>query len=686
MNEAEDPWGAEPAWAREDYHDDDEEDGAPIWFGAQHVVALIDCSRPDMYVPCIEYSSNSDDDDAITLITPLDAALVACERLCRDRVLRVATQKAGKRDGVGVLLYGTQKPHHGDDEEEEDDEHHAIEQQSSTQALVELYPPGVTQIRTLRSCLNDTIRGRQRALEDEFVVNDDGQAQEVDGSRPIRLALQEANKVFSDAKFVKSPRVTSIKNPADKKSIWIFTNHDNPAMLPDELRQLTQMMQDIAEGGTEFVMWALPKANSSGDGAAFDSSLVYDKLCHQVYAAHKFSMVDMLENVGFQGKKPRRVYNMPMLLPDWKNHKDEAGISVDFYKLVQEQKKPQLKWIHQSTKQQTERVTQTIIKETGEVVKTTGDTVAVSEERILYFATFGTDQVPISPYDVAAIKKASNADTGTSSLILLGFKPQNAIPITHTVDKTYFIYPNDEGAEGSTEAFANLHAAMIRKNVVAIGELLTRVTTSSRMVAIFPQAERLDDEGDQVTPPGMIVVSLPYEDDVRKMQQETEEDAATDDLIQEAIDLIRHQRLDDIEVGLNFENAAIHRFWNYIEAVALETTTPTKEQFETELNEEEVMKVAGAQIEAFRDSLPEDVKVVKKSRAAPRKRKIAEAAPDESGMDWAQLYSTDSLDSCKVDALKSYLRSIGARMGGRKEELVFRVSNSISEKLQNGEL
>jgi ATP-dependent DNA helicase 2 subunit 1 len=331
-------------------------------------------------------------------------------------------------------------------------------------------------------------------------------------------------------------------------------------------------------------------------------------------------------------------------------------------------------------------VTQTIIKETGEVVKTTGDMAAVSEERILHFANFGTDRVPISPHDVASIKKASNAGTDTNSLILLGFKPQNAIPITHTVDKTYFIYPNDEGAEGSTDAFANLHAAMLRKKVVAIGELLTRVTTSSRMVAIFPQAERLDDEGDQVTPPGMIVVSLPYEDDVRKMQQENEEDAATEDLIQEAIDLIRHQRLDDIEIGVNFENAAIQRFWNYIEAVALETTIPTKEQFETELNEEEVMKVAGAQIKAFRDSLPEDVKVVKKSRAAPRKRKAAEAVPDESGVDWAHLYTADSLDSCKVDALKSYLRSVGARMGGRKEELVFRVSKSISERLQNGEL
>lgn len=339
-------------------------------------------------------------------------------------------------------------------------------------------------------------------------------------------------------------------------------------------------------------------------------------------------------------------------------------------------------------------MTQTIIKDTGEVVKTTGAGEAVAQstvgiDRILNFATFGTDRVSISPDDVAKIKKASNAGTDRSSLIILGFKPQDAIPINLTVDKSYFIYPNDEEAEGSTDAFANLHAAMLRKKVVAIGELLTRITTSSRMVAIFPQAEQKEVEEDgfeeQITPPGMIVVNLPFEDDVRKIESDSG-NAASEDLVEEAIDLIRHQKLEGIEVGVNFENAAIEKFWSYIEAVALETTIPAKEQHETELNEQEVLNVAGAQIEAFRDSLPDDVKVEKKSMGQPRKRKTAELVADESGLDWVQLYSTDSIPDCKVDDLKSYLKSVGARLGGRKDDLVIRVSQSISDKVQRGEL
>ena len=331
-------------------------------------------------------------------------------------------------------------------------------------------------------------------------------------------------------------------------------------------------------------------------------------------------------------------------------------------------------------------MTQTIIKETGEVIKATGHGEAAAEsmsgiDRILHFATFGNDRVLITPVDVAKIKHVANPGTDSSSLIILGFKPQDAIPIDYTIDKSYFIYPTDEGTDGSIGAFANLHAAMIRKKVIAIGELLTRNTASSRMVAIFPQAEQNEiyDDGyeEQITPPGMLVVNLPFEDDVRMMEHDIV-NAATDALVEEAVDLIRHQKLEGIELGINFENAAIEKFWGYIEAVALETTIPRKEHYETELNYEEVLNVAGAQIEAFRDSLPPDVEIEKPKG----KRK----ATGESDFDWLQLYYSDSISGCKVDDLRCYLKSIGAPTAGRKADLVIRVTQSISDRVQKGDL
>ena len=271
----------------------------------------------------------------------MDAALMACERLARNRVLQVATQKTGKRDGVGVLLYGTRT---NDDDDEDEDNEQPTESKSSTQTLVELNPPGVQQIRILRSCLEDPICGVRRSIEKEFKNLDDDSGL----GRKLRTAVQEANKAYLEAKFIKNPRISTLKNPGDLKSIWIFTNHDNPQKgRDDEKRQLAQIITDLAEGGTDFVVWSLPKP----DGGVFDPRLLYSDLQCLVHAPPTFDVAEMLENICHQAKKPRRVLCLPMILPDWKAHKEDPGIMVNFYKIVQEQKKPQPKWINQATKQ-----------------------------------------------------------------------------------------------------------------------------------------------------------------------------------------------------------------------------------------------------------------------------------------------------------------------------------------------
>ena len=272
----------------------------------------------------------------------MDAAIIACERLARNRVLQVATQKTGKRDGVGVLLYGTRT--HDDVDDEDDETEQLTERKSSTQTLVELNPPGVQQVRILRSCLEDPICGRRRNIQKEFKNLDD----DTGLGRKLRTAIQEANKAYLEAKFVKNPRISTHKNPGDLRSIWIFTNHDNPHQgHDDEKRQLAQIIGDLAEGGTDFVVWSLPKA----DERVFDTRLLYEDLQCLVHAPPTFDMSEMLENISHQAKRPRRVLCLPMIFPDWKAHKEESGIMVNFYKIVQEQKKPQPKWINQATKQ-----------------------------------------------------------------------------------------------------------------------------------------------------------------------------------------------------------------------------------------------------------------------------------------------------------------------------------------------
>jgi hypothetical protein len=341
----------------------------------------------------------------------------------------------------------------------------------------------------------------------------------------------------------------------------------------------------------------------------------------------------------------------------------------------------------------TERVAQTIVKETGEVIVASGATddnsgLRTGSTRLLQYVTFGTERIYLSNEDVMTIKKCSQPEIGKACLILLGFKPIDAIPIHFIINKAYFIYPTDEGAEGSTEAFAYLHASMRKKNVVGIGELLTHSTSTSRLVALFPQDERKEvtenGYGDQIIPPGIIVVKLPFEDDMRAI--EAGNDVPVDDaLIEKAMDLIQHQMLDDIEIGINFENKALHKFWSYIESVALDFPAPAEEIYEMDLNEAEIWKAAGPQIAAFRDLLPREENNQSEktlTSVVPRKRKTLKEVPeDKSGIDWLHVFRMDSLTNCKVEDLKSFLKSRGLRCSGRKADLIARVSQSISEQI-----
>jgi ATP-dependent DNA helicase 2 subunit 1 len=211
-----------------------------------------------------------------------------------------------------------------------------------------------------------------------------------------------------------------------------------------------------------------------------------------------------------------------------------------------------------------------------------------NEARLRSFVKFGGqgELVPMNKVDKVNIKKAGNANIEFASLILLGFKDKSAVPFMHTQEATYFAYPNDETVEGSCSAFAHLHASMLRKGVVAIGELLTRSNASSRLVVVTAVAEELVEEqvnGEIVVqlskPPGMMVVGLPFEDEVRAMGPDEAvrslesggTGVATESIVDAACALIEHHPVlpEDAEIGRNFENVALKKLWDYIEHVSI---------------------------------------------------------------------------------------------------------------------
>mmetsp|Transcript_17935 Transcript_17935/g.26313 ORF Transcript_17935/g.26313 Transcript_17935/m.26313 type:complete len:358 (+) Transcript_17935:206-1279(+) len=350
------------------------------------------------------------------------------------------------------------------------------------------------------------------------------------------------------------------------------------------------------------------------------------------------------------------------------------------------------------------KTTQTLSIDTGKII---------TPNQIRTFIEFGNEPVPITKEEIGRMKQQSHS-CQTPNLTLLGFKPIHSIPLHYNIELPYFVYPNDEMVGGSREAFVALYIAMREKGVVGIGELVTRVTSVARLVAIFPQSEERreitvtsngddgDDDDDnyhgtrsrteQITPPGFIVVPLPFEDDVRKIVEKEDKDgsslavsAADEESVKAAEIMIKCQQIEGVEWGTDFVNPALNSFWSYIESVALGTPLPSSMEYDddTKMNTDDILRSAGDAIDAFRDILPEDDDSdddEENLRRNKRKRKAVlmdTADYDVSELDWANMYKMGKLEECSVALLKQYLRSEGLKVGGRKADLIERVEKNL---------
>ena len=87
---------------------------APIATGAQHVIVLIDC-HSDMFCGGSHTTSSRSSGDQerhheqYDTRSPMHLALQLCQQLLQERIQDTVKLKVGKRNGVGVLLYDTNR-------------------------------------------------------------------------------------------------------------------------------------------------------------------------------------------------------------------------------------------------------------------------------------------------------------------------------------------------------------------------------------------------------------------------------------------------------------------------------------------------------------------------------------------------------------------------------------------------
>ena len=132
-----------------------------------------------------------------------------------------------------------------------------------------------------------------------------------------------------------------------------------------------------------------------------------------------------------------------------------------------------------------------------------------------YAASYGATPYGATPSDAVAVTRAEKARVATGpgqpGLWVLGFKQrEGALRDDDNCRPSLFAQLDEAARPGSTAAGASLLAAMLERNVVAVGMLVRSPKAATRLVAM------LLDDGRVSGTPGWHIVYLPFADDVRR--------------------------------------------------------------------------------------------------------------------------------------------------------------------------
>ena len=156
-----------------------------------------------------------------------------------------------------------------------------------------------------------------------------------------------------------------------------------------------------------------------------------------------------------------------------------------------------------------------------------------------------------------------------------------------------FIYPSEDDFVGSTRVFAALHQKLLKDDKMALAWFIARKNASPVIAAIFPGAEKLDENGNQVMPPGMWLCPLPFADDIRQ-NPETTLIRAPEPLIDRMRDVIQQLQLPKaVYDPKKYPNPALQWHYRILQALALEEDIPEKAEDKTVPKYKQIDKRAG---------------------------------------------------------------------------------------------
>jgi ATP-dependent DNA helicase 2 subunit 1 len=157
---------------------------------------------------------------------------------------------------------------------------------------------------------------------------------------------------------------------------------------------------------------------------------------------------------------------------------------------------------------------QIAVGSTTQLADDTARTVEKGEIRKAY--KFGGETITFSEEELKKIK-----NFGDPVIKLIGFKNMDLLPIWASVRAPYFIYPSETDFVGSTRVFSALQQKMLKANKFGLVWFIPRKNATPVLAAAVAGEEKYSDEGEQLTPPGIWIIPLPFADDIRQKPDST---------------------------------------------------------------------------------------------------------------------------------------------------------------------
>lgn len=342
---------------------------------------------------------------------------------------------------------------------------------------------------------------------------------------------------------------------------------------------------------------------------------------------------------------------------------DDLRLAVKLYALTQPQKPPALKRVNGANGAE-------VRAETAELNVYTGGAIDKADVRYFYpkDSKSTLPRIYMTLEELDTLRGKNNV-----GMLLLGFKPLGCLKEHHQIRNSNFLYPDDRKQPGSATAFIALHEAMQRSGQLAVCRLAPTRARTPQLVALLPAEEVLYEDGSQASPPGFHIIYLPFADDMRSPEANTDFTGAEraqpgEEAIAAAETVCAALSLPDFYAGAVM-NPSLQRHYEVLECKALgvqeppveealegDETQPAIDEAEPADPDHPERGTLGDLIQAFKDAVGVTDDEPKKA-AGKRKAAAPVNAAGVEALGVEDKAAQGSLKSLTVEQLKMWLKA-----------------------------